>query len=194
MYREIWNWEKCKDKIRMLRGRLGFPDSAVLRFLKLTLSLESGQMHDELKDTTYINTAPVYCILSTYADARSAPETRQLISFRQLSGGQAYCNAFLRRAVLPLEKTFGSDPQTLYEAARLLDAEKLDYGDCSVKVRSLPLVPIIIILRGATSEFSASANILFDSSASNYLFTEQLAMLSELTSARLKQAYEIVKA
>ncbi|KPV64895.1 MAG: hypothetical protein AOA65_0693 [Candidatus Bathyarchaeota archaeon BA1] len=69
---------------------------------------------------------------------------------------------------------------------------RLDYGDCSVKVYSLPLVPITIIVWGATPEFTARANILFDSSASNYLSTEQLAMLSELTSARLRHASEVL--
>jgi len=55
-------------------------------------------------------------------------------------------------------------------------------------------VPVVVVLWGASPEFPASANVLFDSSANNYLSTEQLAMLSELTTARLRLAHEIVKA
>jgi hypothetical protein len=61
-----------------------------------------------------------------------------------------------------------------------------------VKIQALPLIPIVIILHSSTSEFPASANMLFDSSASNYLSTEQLAMLGELTSARLRHAHEAI--
>jgi len=193
MYRDIWTWEKCGHKINTLRGRLGFADSLSLKFLKLTLSLESGKILDEIKNKPFPEIEPgIYCILSGYAESQPVSETYQLISFSQLPGGQIYKNAFIRRAVQPIEKIFGSDAPWLWKATKLLNGEKLNYGDCSVKIRALPLVPIVIILYGATSEFSPSANILFDSSASNYLSTEQLTMLSELTSARLRHAYKAI--
>ena len=193
MYSEIWNWEKCKDKIRTLRGRLGFPDAPVLRFLRLSLFLEDGRIHDDLRQKFTTNIEPnVYCILSGYADAQPAPETHRLIPFTQLKGGQLYQSVFIQRAAKPITKVFGSRVSVLYKAAKLLGGEKLSYGDCSVKIYSLPLVPITIVLWSATPEFTASANILFDSSASNYLSTEQLVMLSELTSARLRHANEVL--
>lgn len=190
---EIWNWEKCKAKIMGLRGRLGFPDSLTLSFLGLSLSLKDGTIYDELKKCSYSVVAPrVYCILSGYAEASPIPEASKLISFRQLSGGYAYYGAFSRRAIQPIERVFGFSPERLHEAAGLLGGVRLDYGDYSAKVYALPLVPITIILWGATPEFSPTANILFDSSASNYLSTEQLAMLSELTTARLRHASEVL--
>jgi hypothetical protein len=162
-----------------------------VKFLKLTLSLENGQIHDELSNKPFPEIKPnVYCILFGYAESQPVVETKELISFSHLPGGQNYNNAFVRRAIQPIEKTFGSSVEKLWEAAKLLDSEKLSHADCSVKVYALPLVPIVVLLYGASSEFSASANMLFDSSASNYLSTEQLAMLGELTSTRLKQAYE----
>jgi len=192
MYKEIWSWEKCKGKIQTLKGRLGFPNSSKLRFLRLSLSLEDGQIHDELRDSPAPSIAPsIYCILSGYAEARPVPETRQLISFEHLQGGRVYHSAFRRRAVQPLEKVFGPNPSTLHEASKPFDAAKLDHGDCSVKIYSLPLVPVIIVLWGSSPEFSASASVLFDSSVSNYLSTERVAMLSELTSTRLRLAHEL---
>ena len=193
MYKAIWNWEKCRDKILTLRGRLGFPDSSVLKFLRLGFSLEDGHIQDELRDKPVPEIeANVYCILSGYADANSVEETRQLVSFAQLAGGSAYHNAFNRRAVHPIERVFGSAPEALYKAAELLDATKLDFGDYSVKIYALPLVPVHVVLWSAGSELPTSANILFDSSVSNYLSTEQTAMLGELTSARLKHAKEAI--
>jgi len=193
MHRTIWNWEKCREKILTLRGRLGFPDSSVLKFLRLSLSLEDGHIHDELRGKMVPEIeAGVYCLLSGYADTNAVPETRKTISFAQLPGGRAYYNAFKGRAVQQIERVFGSNPETLYKAAELLDAIKLDYGDYSVKIYALPLVPVHVVLWSADSEFPTSANILFDSSASNYLSTEQAAMLGELTSTRLKHAYEAI--
>jgi len=193
MYQDIWTWEKCKPKINTLRGRLGFTDSPSLRFLKLTLSLETGQIQDEIRNKPFPEIQPgVYCILSGYAESRQVPEINKLISFSQLPGGQGYYNAFIRRAIQHVERAFGFDVPRLWEAAKLFDAERLSFGDCSLKIRALPLVPIVVILHGATSEFPASANMLFDFTASNYLSTEQLAMLGELTSTRLKHAYEAI--
>jgi hypothetical protein len=193
MYSEIWNWKKCKDKIRTLRGHLGFPDASVLKFLGLSLSLEDGRLQDDLRKNFYSNIEPsVYCILSGYAQAQPMPETRRLVSFAQLSGGRSYQTAFAQRVAKPIARIFGSKVSMLHQSTKLFGAQKLSYGDCSVKIYSLPIVPITIILWAETSEFPASANILFDSSANHYLSTEQLVMLSELTSVRLRHASEVL--
>jgi hypothetical protein len=193
MNSEIWNWNQCKSKIRTLRGRLGFPDSPALKLLKLTLSLKDGRIYDDLRKRYVPHLQPrIYCILSGYAKAKRTPESLRLVSFSQLPGGRPYREVFAQRASKPLEKAFGSDISMFYKAASLLGGKKLNYGDCSVKIYSLPLVPIIIIMWSQTSEFPASANILFDSTASSFLSTEELVMLSELTSARLRHALEVV--
>jgi len=193
MYRAVWNWEKSREKILTLRGRLGFPDSSVLKFLRLSLSLEDGNLYDELRDRTVPEAeASVYCILSGYADADATPETHQLVSFAQVPSGRAYYNAFKKRAVQQIERVFGSNPQMFYKAGELLDAERLDYGDYSIRIYALPLVPVHVVLWCPDSEFPPSANILFDSSVSHYLSTEQTAMLGELTSTRLRHALEAI--
>ena len=190
---EIWNWRRCKTKIRSLRERLGFRESSTLRFLGLSLSLEDGMIHDDLRDCPFPEVAPsIYCILSGYAEAEPVPETLDLVSFRQLPGGHAYHKAFLGRAVLSIQRVFGPNPRMLVEAAKLLGGFEVGYGDCSVKVNALPLVPITVILWAGSPEFPASVNMLFDASVSHYLTTEQVAGLGELTSVRLRHAYEVL--
>ena len=190
---EFWNWERCKTKISSLKGRLGFKESSTLRFLGLSLSLEDGTVHDDLRNRPFPEVTPsIYCILFGYAEAKPVPEASKLVSFRQLLGGYAYHKAFLGRAVLSVQRVFGSKPGMLVKAAKLLGGSEVSYGDCSVRVRSLPLVPITVVLWAESPEFSASANMLFDASVSHYLTTEQVAMLSELTSARLRHANEVL--
>lgn len=190
---DFWNWERCKTKIRGLKGRLGFKASSTLRFLGLSLSLEDGVVYDDLRNCSFLEVAPsIYCILSGYAEAEQVPEALKLVSFRQLPGGHAYHKAFLGRVVLSVQRFFGSKPRMLVEAAKLLDGSEVDYGDCSVRVYLLPLVPVTVVLWAESPEFPASANMLFDASISHYLTTEQVAMLGELTSARLRHAYEVL--
>ncbi len=192
MNEEIWTWERCGDKIKSLSGRLGFPKSSTLKFLKLSLSLEDGSIFDELRRKPFKNVEPIYCVLTGYADAELVPESGELISFSKLPGGNLYRGVFLERVARPLESIFGSDPERLYEAAKFFNCSRLNFGDCSVKIYALPLVPIVYVLWEGGEEFPASINVLFDSTVKNYLTTEQVVLLSELTSIRLKHAYEIL--
>ncbi len=188
---KIWTWQKTREKILTLRGRLGFPDSSVLKFLRFNLSLEDGNIYDELTDkiAKTLETS-VYCILTGYAEAEAAPETGKLVSFEQLPGGRAYYNTFKKRATQQIERIFAVEPQMLIKAAEMFGAERLEYGDYSVKFYTLPFVPIRVTLWSSDNEFAASANMLFDSSISNYLSTERIAALGELVASRLRQALE----
>ena len=94
--------------------------------------------------------------------------------------------------IFPIQRVFGSKPEILIKAGKLLGGSEVDYGECSVRVHSLPFVPITVILWIAGSEFSGSANMLFDATISHYLTTEQVAILSELTSKRLRHACEVL--
>lgn len=150
-------------------------------------------VHDDLRNCPFPEVKPsIYCILSGYAEAEPVPEALKLVSFRQLPGGHAFYKAFLGRTVLSIQSVFGPKPKILVEAAKLLGGSKVDYGDCSARVHSLPLVPITVVLWRESPEFPASANMLFDASISHYLTTEQVAMLSQLTLTRLKHAYEVL--
>jgi len=194
---EIWNWKKCAVKIKSLRGRLGFPDEPFLRFLKLQLSLESGLIYDELTGSAleqkYWILPKVYCILSSYADTKPIPETSNLVTSKQLQGGQ-YCNIAVTRAKSLIQSIFGSNSKMLVDSAKILGGFEIDfsYGDHSVRINSLPLIPIIIVLSEEDSEFPASAQFFFDESVSHYLELEQVGMLSELTAERLRQAHQFL--
>ena len=91
-----------------------------------------------------------------------------------------------------LKGRFGFKVSSKLRFLGLLGGSEANYGDCSVRVNSLPLVPITVVLWAESPEFSASANMLFDASISRYLTTEEVAMLGELTSTRLRHAYEVL--
>jgi hypothetical protein len=192
--KEVRNWKRCKAKIRSLKGRLGFSEEPVLKFLGLSLYLEDGSVYDHLTNCALKQErilSDIYCILFSYADAEPTPEDSKLVTSKQLRGGQ-YCNVMVQRAKSSIQKVPGSRSKLLVGGAKLLGGTKANfsYGDQSVRINSLPLVSLIIVLSEEDSEFPASAQIFFDQSIVHYLALEQIGMLSGLTAETLKQAYE----
>ena len=191
----LWTWERCKAKIRSLKGRLGFSEDSMLRFLGLILHLEDRSVHDDLTNRPlkeeYRSLSDIFCILSSYAEAEPTPTASNLVTSKQLQGGR-YCNVMVGRAKSSIQKVFGSCSKMFAECGKILGGSEVNfgYGDHSVRINSLPLVPLTIVLSEEDSDFSASAQIFFDETITNYLELEQVGMLSELTASRLKQAYQ----
>ena len=181
-----------RDKIRNL---VKVRKDNTYQFLGYTLNLETNQFHDLLEKGTVNSdwgTQSMTALLAHYSLAKNTAKTGKLLKFKDLPGGYAYEDAFTRRAVNPIAQAFGNNPLELAEVAELFGGKRLDYGDLSVEIPALEGIPILYILWGA-HEFSASANVLFDESASCFLDTEGLAVLGELTAHRLLKAQSIFK-
>jgi len=164
--------------------------SRCLEFLGYVVDLESGDISDSLRktaDVANVEFEVVQVLLSHYSKAEPVEIAGKLVRFADLPGGLAYEKAFLQRAVQPIADDFGDDPERLVECAKQLNGFALSHGDSSVEIPAFPRIPLVIILWRA-SEFPTSANILYDESASNYLPTEDLAVLGGLTTSRLLQA------
>jgi hypothetical protein len=180
------------EKIRHL-AKVG--EGNTYQFLGYTLDLETGQCHDLLEKGTVHSdwsAQSMTALLAHYSLANQTPQTGELVKFKDLPGGYAYEHAFTQRAVDPIAQAFGTNPAGLAEAAKLFGGKRLDHGDISVEIPSLEGIPIVYIL-WAAHEFSATATMLFDESASCFLDTEALAGLGELTTHRLLKAQSILK-
>ncbi len=151
--------------------------------------MESGRVLDKLKNEYVGNPKTLYVLLSHYAKADEGPHVEKLIRFSDLAGGHAYGATFTERAEVPIAEMFGSKPDKLLEAARALDGVEAKYGDSSVEIPALPRVPLVhVVWKG--DEFPASCSILMYASANHYLPTEDIAVLGEITTARLKSSLE----
>jgi hypothetical protein len=184
--------EEQSKKIRQLT-KVGKDN--MYQFLGYTLNLETNQFHDLLEKGTVQGDCDVQnmtALLAHYSIATKTAKTGKLVKFKDLPGGYAYEHAFTQRAIDPIAKAFGSNPAELAEVANLFGGKKVKYGHMSVEIPALEGIPIVYIL-WATSEFPASANLLFDESASCFLDTESLSGLGELTTLRLLKAQSILK-
>jgi len=127
-------------------------------------------------------------LLHYLLEADGTPMASKWIAFRNLPGGLGYHAAFEGRANRRLARAFGSDLGGFEAAARALGAEPLSFGDASFVFRVLPRLWLAVVLYLADEEFPASANVLFDASASHYLPTEDMAVLGGILASRLIKA------
>jgi hypothetical protein len=161
-------------------------------FLGFILDLETSSLVDKVNPESTVRLTQWHiqlleALLTHYSQAKPTPLTGKLVKFKDLPGGYAYERAFNKRAIKPLAEYFGEKSQLLPKVGRLFGGIQLDYGDASVEITALKGIPLTFILWKA-EEFPASANILYDQSASNYLPTEDLAVLGEITTGRLMEA------
>ncbi|GBE17915.1 hypothetical protein BMS3Abin16_00503 [archaeon BMS3Abin16] len=116
---------------------------------------------------------------------KNIPFSGELMSFRALPSGVAYNGAFLNRAVYPVAEIFASDSTGFKKAVTHLGGTAIKHGDLAFTIPVLPRLPLVYVLWLGDDELPASVNILFDSTAQTHLHTEDLAVLGEITTARL---------
>jgi len=126
-------------------------------------------------------------ILHYLANPTEILDTGTLISYKELPGGAIYIKPFTGRAIDPLVKIFGSNPDRLLEVVTLLGGQPNGLGDVGVTLRVLPRIPLTLVLWRADDEFPASGNILFDASAPAILPTEDYAVLASIVVFGLKR-------
>lgn len=116
--------------------------------------------------------------------------TGKHISFSEIPGGGAiYDNAYQKRVIKPLIKTFGYNIDLLREASNKYGGKESSYGDISLIIPVFPFIPITYVIWRGDEEFSPSATILFDESVSSYLPVEDIVIMASIsTYALIKEA------
>jgi hypothetical protein len=102
-----------------------------------------------------------------------------IVTFREVPDGNFYFHSFHDRVVKPVLAAFGEKPDLLRERGRELGWGEEGEGDVCLKTLALPLVPIRVMLWCGDEELSPEASVLFDSSVSDHLHTEDIALVAE---------------
>ena len=111
--------------------------------------------------------------------------TGNRIAYREIPGASFYYSAFVKRALDPLKKVFGSDVEKMKKAAEYLNGTPTEPGDAGFEFAVLPKAPLQLILWEDDDEFPAEANILFDDLTGKILSPEDAAWLAGMLVYRL---------
>ena len=192
---ELWTWRNCKEAVKTLPGRLGFPSGDKLEFLGFELDTKNGSIKDsftgkpvDVAQRTWrmaVNT--IFYVLSAYSESPEKKPTGKLVSSKQFRGTR-----FTRRDTFGerdrITKIF-EDPSKLETAAKVLGGSKVEfpYGDIAVNLDLLPFIPLTIVLTVDDGEFPADARLFYDETVENYLDAEQAYFLTSLTVSSLIQ-------
>ncbi len=127
-------------------------------------------------------------VLHYLIGAMSIEPTGNLVSFRELSGGDVYWKAYEGRSIDRLQDFFGERPEALHEAVRRMPHKKAPMGDVGYVLTALPKVPVTVAVWGSDDELPASANVLWDETVKYYLHTEDVAVLGGIVASELIKA------
>jgi len=126
--------------------------------------------------------------------ASLAPLTGHWVPYRELKGAGSYYGAFVRYGITPLIDFFGDKGKLFDQAAARLGGETFPYGERGYTFAVLPHIPISLVLWEKDEELDASANILFDSSATEQIHVEDLAALGpRLSQEIIRIGQELLK-
>ncbi|MEM2944343.1 MAG: DUF3786 domain-containing protein [Methanomassiliicoccales archaeon] len=120
----------------------------------------------------------------------SLEPTGELITFREVPYGELYYPAFKSRAIDPLVSKFGTNAKLLLAIGEKLKARRVDLGSAAICVDVFPKLPVVIIIWEGDEEIPPSANILFDRIAPSIMATEDLAVIGNLISSRVRKMCE----
>lgn len=144
---------------------------------KIEVSLVGSKEPVPLKDKLII--------LHYLIRAKGNPITDKVITFKELPEGASYFPNFSKRAIKPIVDNFGQEPHRMLAATEKLGGRKVDYGDAAVTIEAFSRIAITLVLWQGDDEFAPRGSILFSSNISDYLSTEDITVLCEITVWRL---------
>jgi hypothetical protein len=118
-------------------------------------------------------------LLHYLAGSRGTRPAGHIVTFREVPDGNFYFHSFQDRVVKPVLAAFGEKPDLLRERGKALGWRGEGEGDVCLETSALPLVPIRVMLWCGDEELSPEASVLFDSSVSDHLHTEDIALVAE---------------
>ena len=124
-------------------------------------------------------------ILHYLNTADGSPLTGNLITFKELPEGAVYYPTYVKRAIKPLVDKFADMPESFLASAENFGGVKADTGDFSFRLNAFPRVPLTVTLWLGDEELPSEGNILFDSSITDYLPTEDVTVLCEIMAWKL---------
>jgi len=111
--------------------------------------------------------------------------TGEWLTFRELSAVEGYLDAFRKRAIEPIIKKYGSNPEEISAVLQRLPAKKINEADAAIVVEAFVGAPVLIKLWHKDEDFGPDANIFFDRSITGIFCTEDIIVLAGIVAYSL---------
>jgi hypothetical protein len=130
-------------------------------------------------------------ILHYLTRAAGTPARSEQITFKQMEGGLAYYPAFQRRSIIPLLDAYGFDPEKFMKAGTASGGHRSTLGEHALSFLAFPRVEVAFVLWKGDNEFPPAGSVIFDSSISDYLSTEDVAVLCNMIAVKILKSARI---
>jgi hypothetical protein len=104
--------------------------------------------------------------------------TGEVITFRDMPGGQFYWQPFLSRSVNPLLARIGNNLDLLRERCNRFDWKPAQGGDFAAVINGIGRIDATLVYNSGDQEFGPAAQILFDACIKRVYVTEDIALLA----------------
>lgn len=104
--------------------------------------------------------------------------TGEVITFRDMPGGQFYWQPFLSRSINPLLARIGNNIDLLCERCNRFDWKPAQGGDFAAIINGIGRLDATLVYNSGDEEFGPAAQILFDACIKRVYVTEDIAQFA----------------
>jgi hypothetical protein len=104
--------------------------------------------------------------------------TGEMITFRDMPGGQFYWQPFLSRSINPLLNRIGNKINLLHERLNRFDWKPTQGGDFAAVINGIGKLDTTLVYNIGDEEFGPAAQILFDACIKRVYVTEDIAQFA----------------
>ncbi|MBU4439654.1 MAG: DUF3786 domain-containing protein [Acetobacterium sp.] len=141
---------------------------------------------EDFQPAEIISQLNIYTLLGFASPQASL--TDKWVPFRELSGASPFTMAFEKHVLEPFALTFSEQTEKLSKACEVLGGVNLSHSDVGYRINAFDCMPIKFLFWDGDDEFPAQANILYDSSATDFIHVESTVSIAIEGIERLAEA------
>src|SRR4030042_2610011 len=174
-------YEVAINKAREEFVKIDAPKNISVKFLgdEYTIDVEKRQVLSLSCNTAAKDFTAILILHYITSKSKGLPQpSGEWLTFRELAGIEGYYPAFRKRAIEPIIRKYGANPEFIFEALKRLPGEKVSRGDAAVALELFRGVKALVILWKGDEEFGPEANLLFDKNITEIFCTEDIVVLA----------------
>ena len=147
---------------------------------KLGVHKESGKIiamgdHDPVTCYEKLNVYTLFGYVSPLAHYKN-----DWVRFDRLKDTSPFSKAFQKAAIEPFSRMFSGHVKELSQACEKLGGRKLPWSDAGYELEAFACIPVRFLFWDGDEEFPAQGNILFDTSATDFIHGESVVTIAAI--------------